>query len=93
MHTSTRAPGWKAADDPAYYPAMNQLDLAGRVASAVHEMNEAQQWMYALRTSADRYVEHPDAAPDTYQEFLFRTSGLLMHEPSARKRVRKAGRG
>jgi hypothetical protein len=67
--------------------------VAGRVASAVHEMNEAQQLMAVRRTAADRYVEHPGAAPDTYAEFLFRTSGILLHEPSARKRQRKAWRG
>ena len=67
--------------------------VAGRVAATVHEMNEAQQRMAVLRTAADRYVEHPGAAPDTYAEFLFRTSGVLLHEPPARKRARKAWRG
>ena len=67
--------------------------VAGRLADTVHEMNEAQQRMAALRTAADRYVEHPGAAPDTYAEFLFRTSGVLLHEPSARKRLRRARRG
>jgi hypothetical protein len=38
-------------------------------------------------------TENPGAAPDTYQEFLARTSGALLHEPSARKRARKARRG
>jgi hypothetical protein len=49
--------------------------------------------MLVLRTATDRYHEHPGAAPDTYDEFLTRTSGALLHEPSARKRLRKAARG
>ena len=66
--------------------------VASKVADAVHEMNEAQRLMLALRTAMDRYVETPGAAPDTYAEFLARTSGVLLHEPSARKRTRKARR-
>ena len=66
---------------------------AGKLADTVREMNEAQQLMLVLRNAADRYVENPDAAPDTYDEFLARTSGMLLHEPSARKRIRRARRG
>jgi hypothetical protein len=66
---------------------------AGKLADAVHEMNEAQRLTLVLRTATDRYLEHPGAAPDTYDEFLTRTSGALLHEPSARKRLRKAARG
>jgi hypothetical protein len=65
---------------------------AGKLADAVHEMNEAQRLSLALRTATDRYVENPGAAPDSYQEFLARTSGVLLHEPPARKRMRKARR-
>ena len=64
--------------------------VADKLADVVHEMNEAQQLMLALRTAMDRYEANPDAAPDTYHEFLVRTSGALRHEPSARKRIRKA---
>lgn len=66
---------------------------AGKLADTFREMNEAQQLMLVLRNAADRYVENPDAAPDTYDEFLARTSGMLLHEPSARKRIRRARRG
>jgi len=45
--------------------------------------------MLVWRTATDRYVENPAAAPDTYEEFLTRTSGVLRHEPTARKRARK----
>jgi hypothetical protein len=66
--------------------------VAGKLADTVREMNEAQQLMLAMRTATDRYVEHPGATPDTYDEFLTKTSGVLMHEPPARRRVRKARR-
>jgi hypothetical protein len=66
--------------------------VAGKLADAVHEMNEAQRLMLVLRTATDRYTVNPGAAPDTYAEFLARTSGALLHEPSARKRGRKPGR-
>jgi hypothetical protein len=69
------------------------LRVAGKVADVVHEANEAQRLMFTLRYATDRHFEHPNAAPDTYQEFLARTSGPLLHEPSARKRMRKARRG
>ena len=67
--------------------------VAGKGADAVREMQEAERLMLVLRTATDRYVENPGAAPDTYGEFLARTSGALLHEPSARKRTRKARRG
>jgi hypothetical protein len=66
--------------------------VAGKLADTVREMNEAQRLMLVMRTATDRYVERSQAAPDTYDEFLIRTSGVLLHEPSARKRIRKAGR-
>jgi len=62
--------------------------VAGKLADTVREMNEAQRLMLVMRTATDRYVERPDAAPDTYSEFLARTSGALLHEPSARRRIR-----
>ena len=63
---------------------------AAKLADAVREMNEAQRLMLVLKNAPDRYVPHPGAAPDTYDEFLTRTSGVLLHEPSARKRARRA---
>jgi hypothetical protein len=67
--------------------------VAGKLADAVREMNEAQRLMFVLQTAMDRYVENPGATPDTYDEFLARTSGVLLHEPPARKRIRKVRRG
>ena len=61
--------------------------IAERVTATVREMNEAQQRMIALRTAADRYLVNPSTPPDTYAEFLMRTSGPLLHERSAAKRA------
>jgi hypothetical protein len=64
--------------------------IGGKLANTVREMNEAQRRMLVLRTATDRYIGNPGAAPDTYDEFLVRTSGVLLHEPPARRRTRKA---
>jgi hypothetical protein len=65
------------------------LRLARRVAAVIREMNDAHRRMTALCTAMDRQMAHPDVAPDTYREFLVRTSGVLIHEPSARRRARR----
>lgn len=57
--------------------------LAARIAAVVAEMNEAQRRMTVLRAAPDRYLIRPNEAPDSYAEFLVRTSGPLLHEPSA----------
>lgn len=60
--------------------------LAGKVAAVVAEMNEAQRRLAALRNAPDRYLLNPNEAPETYHEFLARTRGPLLHEPSASQR-------
>lgn len=60
--------------------------LASRVASTVGEMNYAQRRMAELRATPDRYMIEPNLPPATYQEFLARTSGPLLHEPTATER-------
>jgi hypothetical protein len=67
--------------------------VAGKVADVVREMNDAQRRMMVRQTAMDRYVRNPGAAPENYAEFLIRTSGVLLHEPPARKRIRKVRRG
>ena len=68
----------------------NQLrNLAGKIAATVEEMNYAQRRMTALRFSLDLYVMEPDKGPDTYDEFLARSSGPLLHEPSASRRTQR----
>lgn len=66
---------------------------ARKLADAVREMNEAQRLMLVLQNAPDRYVPDPGAVPDTYHEFVARTSGPLLHEPSARRRNRGARQG
>ncbi len=62
--------------------------LARRICAVIAECNYAQRRMAELSTAPDRYLFNPDTAPATYTEFLYRTSGLLQHEPSARARAR-----
>jgi hypothetical protein len=57
--------------------------LARRLAAVLVECHHAQRRVTMLRTSPDRYLPEPGHAPDTYAEFLFRTSGTLRHEPAA----------
>jgi hypothetical protein len=61
--------------------------LARRVAAVISECRYAHRTMNALRTAPDNYALRPDSAPDTYGEFLYRTSGVLLHEPSASARA------
>jgi hypothetical protein len=65
---------------------------ARAVAATLAECNRAQRRMAELRLTPDRFLlDGPARPPDTYAEFLFRTSGLLAHEPPADKRL--SGRG
>jgi hypothetical protein len=63
------------------------ITLARRVAAVLAECNYAQRRAAAWRMAADTYVLTGDKAPDNYAEFLFRTSGVLLHEPAARYRA------
>jgi hypothetical protein len=57
------------------------------VAATLAECNRAQRRMAELQLSPDRFfIDGAAQAPDTYAEFLFRTSGLLAHEAPADKR-------
>jgi hypothetical protein len=58
--------------------------IARRVRAVVSEMNYASTRATALMISDG--LEHSDRAPDTYTEFLLRTSVTTMHEPPARCR-------
>ena len=61
--------------------------LFRRVASVIAECNYAQRRAAAWRMAADTYVHGGNKAPTDYAEFLFRTSGALLHEPAARRRA------
>lgn len=62
--------------------------LAQTIAGVIGECRYAQRRMAELSLAPDRYAIASDVAPDTYSEFLFRTSGPLRHEPTARARAR-----
>jgi hypothetical protein len=62
----------------------------GRLAELVRELNYWQRRAAILSMAPDRYLPHPDRAPETFTEFLARTSGPLLREPSSRARL--AGR-
>jgi len=64
-------------------------ELGRRLAAVLAECNYAQRRVAMLRTSPDSYLPAPWRAPDTYAEFLFRTSGSLEHEPAAAARYGK----
>jgi hypothetical protein len=60
---------------------------ARAVAAVIAECNRAQRRMAELNTNPDRFMFDGGAQPpEDYAEFLFRTSGLLAHEPPADKR-------
>ena len=61
--------------------------LARNVSSFFSDWAYAQHRVFEVTTAPDRYMLNPDVAPDTYAEFLQRTSGVLHHEPPARCRV------
>jgi hypothetical protein len=62
-----------------------------RARAAMRRFNDQQRRFAARRMSVDRLITQPDSAPENYSEFLFRTSGPLLHEPSATARL--SGRG
>ncbi|HJY69802.1 MAG TPA: hypothetical protein VJ254_24030 [Streptosporangiaceae bacterium] len=67
---------------------MHVRSLARRVRAVLDEMNYASARITALKLSEG--LETSDRAPDTYAEFLLRTSLLVSggspHEPPARSR-------
>ena len=58
-----------------------------RVADVIAECNYAQRRLTTLMTAPDRYLDERGKAPDDYAEFLYRTSGALLHEPAAGHRA------
>jgi hypothetical protein len=53
------------------------------VADVVRECNYAQRRMFEMRM----FGRDHDRAPETYDDFLFRSPATLWHEPSARRRA------
>jgi hypothetical protein len=63
--------------------------FALRVPAVVADLNRAQRRATVLSLACDRYLDRPGQSPQTYGEFLARTAGPLLHEPSAA--ARRAG--
>lgn len=61
--------------------------IARKIAAVIAECNDAQRRLLVLWLSPERYALSSRLAPDTYAEFMYRTSGPLLHEPSARARM------
>jgi hypothetical protein len=68
-------------------PGQSIRRVALKVRDIVAECVYAHRRMTDLASAPGRYLFDADAAPDTYAEFLFRTSGGLRHEPPARCRT------
>ena len=67
---------------------MQALRHAARaVADVVRECNYATSRLFELRLFPDVRAAGGDCAPDTYADFLWRSSVALWHEPSARRRA------
>jgi hypothetical protein len=62
------------------------IRMARRIAAIHAEISYAQNRLDAIRTNPDRYLTDGDKMPETYAEFLFRTSGVLVREPNAARR-------
>ena len=72
----------------ATIPARTALGRLGqRVAAIIAECNYAQRRSTVLRMAPDTYLAGRNKAPADYTEFLFRTSGALLHEPAAGRRA------
>lgn len=73
--------GARHGDDAGH---MRVRNLARRIRAVLDEMNYASARITALKLSEG--LETSDRAPDTYAEFLLRTSVVSLHEPPARCR-------
>ena len=61
-----------------------------RAGAVVTDLNRAQRRVTVLYLACDRYFNCAAQPPQTYSEFMARTAGPLLHEPSAA--ARRAGR-
>jgi hypothetical protein len=79
--------------------AAGEAEFMSNAASSVRQITDKlsavlTDWAYAqhklaeLRLAPEQYVFKTNAPPQDYAEFLYRTSGVLHHEPSARARTR-----
>ena len=71
-------------------PARALRRISRRLMQFLQELNYWQRRKAVLSLAPDRYLMNPDKAPDNYREFLARTYGPLIREPSFKARL--AGR-
>jgi len=76
--------GAALVNDAGHMDFSTLASLARRVQAVLSEMNYASARVTALHLSDG--LEQSDRAPDTYAEFLLRTSVTSLHEPPARCR-------
>jgi hypothetical protein len=76
--------GTPLRNDAGHVDFSTLASLARRVQAVLSDMNYASMRMTALRLSES--FERSERAPDTYAEFLLRTSVTSRHEPPARCR-------
>src|ERR1035438_6192582 len=86
--TNSRSTGSVSSGKRSWPQLIRSVSLT--IAAAVAECHRANRIMMQRRLAPDRYLPDSGQAPDDYAEFLFRTSGPLRHDPSARQRA--AGR-
>ena len=72
------------------YGLDGRRQAVGRIAELIRELNYWQRRAAVLSMAPDRFLPHPNRPPETFSEFLARTSGPLIREPSCRARM--AGR-
>ena len=60
--------------------------LRRRFRDVMADYTYAQRRAILLRVNPESYEYDPGNVPDTYEAFLFRTTGPLTHEPSAAQR-------
>lgn len=70
---------------------MTTNNLLRRLTNTIREMNDGVRLSTEFRLS--RGLGFRDEAPDTYAEFLLRTSGTPTHEPSAARRRARGREG
>jgi hypothetical protein len=61
--------------------------FARKVLGVLADWDYAQRRLAELWLAPEHYVFKQNAQPLDYAEFLYRTSGVLRHEPSARARA------
>jgi hypothetical protein len=61
-----------------------------RIIRFLRELDYWQRRTAVLAMAPDRFISDPGTPPETYREFLARTSGPLLREPSFKARL--AGR-